>query len=81
MGNPEQDARSYTHIHSVLARRIRNGEYPAGAMLPTKTELAEEFGCGPGHAARALRLLQRNGLARRALGKGYVSFGPGDVPC
>jgi GntR family trehalose operon transcriptional repressor len=80
MDDPEQDPGSYMHIHSVLARRIRDGEYPAGAKLPTETELAEEFGCRPDTAAKALRLLQRNGLARRVLRKGFFSFGPDDHP-
>ena len=76
MNDPGQDPGAYLHIHSVLARRIRGGEYPAGAKLPTETELADEFGCGPDVAARALRALQRDGLARRVLRKGYVSSGP-----
>jgi DNA-binding GntR family transcriptional regulator len=71
-----QDPGAYLHIYSVLARRIRDGEYPAGAKLPTETELAEEFGCGPGTAAQALRALQRNGLARKVPRKGLFSFGP-----
>ena len=76
MNDPGQDPGSYLRIHSVLARRIRGGEYPAGARLPAETELAGEFGCGPGAAARALRALQRDGLARKVLRKGYVSSGP-----
>ena len=80
MNDPGQDLRAYLHIHSVLARRIRGGEYPAGAMLPTETELADEFGCGPGTAARALRALHRDGLARKVLRRGYVSSGPDAHP-
>ncbi len=80
MDDPEQDSRAYLHIHSVLAWRIRDGEYPAGAKLPTETELAEEFGCGPGTVAQALRALQRDGLARRVLRTGYFSFGPDNHP-
>jgi hypothetical protein len=76
MNDPGQDPGAYRHLHSVLARRIRGGEYPAGAKLPTETELADEFGCGSDAAARALRALQRDGLARRVLRKGYVSSGP-----
>jgi len=76
MDDPEQDPQSFVHIHSVLARRIRSGEYPAGAKLPTETELAEEFGCGPGTAAQVLRALQRDRLARKVLRKGYFSAGP-----
>jgi DNA-binding GntR family transcriptional regulator len=76
MNDPGQDPGTYQHIHFVLARRIRGGEYPAGAKLPTETELADEFGCGPDAAARALRALQRDGLARRVLREGYVSSGP-----
>jgi DNA-binding GntR family transcriptional regulator len=76
VSDPEHDPRAFLHIHSVLARRIRSGEYPAGAKLPTETELAGEFGCTPGVAAQALRALQRDGLARKILRKGYFSFGP-----
>ena len=76
MNDPGQDPEAYLHIHSVLARRIRGGEYPTGAKLPTETELADEFGCGPDTVARALRALQRDGLARRVFRKGYVSSGP-----
>ena len=80
MNDPGQDPGAWLHIHSVIARRIRGGEYPAGARLPTETELADEFGCGPDTAARALRALQRDGLARRVLRKGYVSSGPDAHP-
>ena len=76
MNDPGQNPGAYLHLHSVLARRIRGGEYPEGAKLPTETELADEFGCRPDAAARALRALQRDGLARRVLRKGYVSSGP-----
>jgi DNA-binding GntR family transcriptional regulator len=80
LNDPGQDPEAYPHIHSVLARRIRGGEYPAGARLPSETELADEFGCGPDVAARALRALQRDGLARRVLRRGYVSSGPDAHP-
>ena len=76
MGSPEHPPSAFLHIHSVLARRIRSGEYPAGAKLPTETELAEEFGCAPAAGAQALRALQQDGLARKILRKGYFSFGP-----
>jgi DNA-binding GntR family transcriptional regulator len=76
----DQEPGGVLHIRSVLTRRIRDGEYPAGAKLPTETELAEEFGCRPGTAARALRLLRWDGLAKRVLRKGYFSSGPGDRP-
>jgi len=80
MDDAEQDPGSWLHIRSVLARRIRDGQYPAGAKLPTETELAVEFGCRPDTAVRALRLLQRDGLARKVLRKGFFSSGPGDRP-
>ena len=80
MNDPGPDHGACRHIHSVLARRIRGGEYPAGAKLPTEAELADEFGCEPGAAARALRALQRDGLARKALRRGYISSGPDAHP-
>ena len=78
MDDVEPDPRSFRHVHAVIARRIRCGEYPAGAKLPTETELTEEFGCKPGTAAMVLRVLQRDGLARKVLRKGYFSAGPDD---
>jgi DNA-binding GntR family transcriptional regulator len=80
MDDPGRDSPAFVQVHSVLARRIRDGEYPAGAKLPTETELAEEFGCRPGTATSVLRTLQRDGLARRILRKGYLSSGPDDRP-
>jgi GntR family transcriptional regulator len=80
MNDPEQNPGAYLDIFSVLARRIRGGEYPAGAKLPTERELADEFGCGPQTVARAMRALQRDGLARRVLRRGYVSSGPDAHP-
>jgi Bacterial regulatory proteins, gntR family len=80
LNDPGQNPEAYPHIHSVLARRIRGGEYPAGAKLPTEAELADEFGCGPDAAAMALRALQRDGLARKVLRRGYVSSGPDAHP-
>jgi GntR family transcriptional regulator len=80
MPDQDQDPQAVRHVRAVLARRIRDGEYPAGARLPTQTELAAEFGCGPDAAARALRMLQWDGLARKVFRKGYVSFGPDARP-
>ena len=76
MNDPGQDPGAYRHVHSVLAQRISGGEYPAGAKLPTETELAEEFGCGTDIVAGALRLLQWDGLVKKVLRKGYFSSGP-----
>jgi GntR family transcriptional regulator len=76
MNEPGQNSRSLEQIHTELARRIRGGEYPAGAKLPSNKELAEEFGCRADIAARALRLLQWDGLVRKVLRKGYFSTGP-----
>jgi DNA-binding GntR family transcriptional regulator len=76
MNEPGPDSGALEQIHSELVRRIRGGEYPAGAKLPSNSELAEEFGCRADIAARALRLLQWDGLARKVLRKGYFSAGP-----
>jgi DNA-binding GntR family transcriptional regulator len=76
MNEPGRDSAALEQVHSELVRRIRGGEYPAGAKLPSNSELAEEFGCTPDIAARALRLLQWDGLARKVFRKGYFSAGP-----
>jgi DNA-binding transcriptional MocR family regulator len=72
----QEDPRVGLHIQSVLARRIRDGEYPAGAELPTETELADEFGCGPGAAAQALRALHGKGWPGESSDEGISRPGP-----
>ena len=66
--------RLHQQVVRALALRIMQtrGE-ENNNTLPTETELADEFGCGPDTAARALRALQREGLARRVLRRGYES--------
>jgi GntR family histidine utilization transcriptional repressor len=76
MSEPGQNSGALEQIHSELVRRIRSGEYPAGAQLPSDRELAEEFGCRADTAARALRRLRWDGLARKVLRKGYFATGP-----
>ena len=53
MDDPGRDSPAFVQVHSVLARRIRDGEYPAGAKLPSETELALSFHPGLGPVQRA----------------------------
>ena len=53
MDDPKQDSRAFVQVHSALARRIKDGEYPAGAKLLSETELALSFHPGLGPVQRA----------------------------
>ena len=63
----------YGAVYDVLLRAIRRGDYPAGAKLPTETELVEQFKVSRITVIRALRDLQAIGVLRRRRGSGtYV---------
>ncbi|WP_164660035.1 GntR family transcriptional regulator [Tropicibacter sp. Alg240-R139] len=57
-----------TTFHAVrdeVKRRIEARIWPQGALLPTETELAEEFGCARATVNRALRELAEQGFVER----------------
>ena len=39
---PSGDPWLYVRIHAILARKIREGQYPDGTNLPSEAELGEE---------------------------------------
>jgi DNA-binding transcriptional regulator YhcF (GntR family) len=51
----------YAALKAQLLERMRSGDLPAGAKLPTVRALAEERGLAPNTVARAYRELEQAG--------------------
>ena len=61
---------SHRQIADAIAARIRAGEWPPGARVPTTEEFAAEYGVSEPTAYRALSLLVYTGLLRGEIGRG-----------
>ena len=64
------DLPRYYQVSNILAKRIADGMYPIGEMLPTEIELCEEFEISRYTVREALRRLSEDGLVRRRQGSG-----------
>lgn len=51
----------YAELKAQLLERMRSGDLPAGAKLPTVRALADELGLAPNTVARAYRELEQAG--------------------
>jgi GntR family transcriptional regulator len=60
----------YRQIAEYLRFRIMRGDYRPGDLLPSETELMEEHQVSRGTARQALAVLQADGLAQAAMGRG-----------
>lgn len=60
----------YHRLSNELQRRIGDGTYAVGALLPTESELCSEFGVSRYTVREALRRLTDNGLLQRRQGSG-----------
>jgi DNA-binding GntR family transcriptional regulator len=60
----------YARIVSAVQRRIQDGTYPLGAMIPSETELIREFSVSRPTVVRALQVLQSQGWIDREHGRG-----------
>lgn len=56
----------YPEISRALILRIRRGEYPPGAVLPSEAAFAQEFQVSRGTARRGLQELERTGWVVRS---------------
>jgi GntR family transcriptional regulator len=75
----EKDPRAYVQIASRLRREITEGTFAPGSAAPSITMLAEQFGRSRLTCARALRILEAEGLVTRIPGLGYyVTAGTDD---
>ena len=56
---------SFQVVRDEVKRRIETRVWPQGSLLPTETQLAEEFGCARATVNRALRELAEQGFVER----------------
>jgi regulatory GntR family protein len=67
---------AYVLVANDLERRIKSGELPRGARLPSRDELAAEYGHAPMTIRRATQLLRRRDLVKVLPGRGtFVIWG------
>ena len=60
----------YQKIAIHLGEMIKGGEYQAGDRLPSESEVMAQFAVSRGTARQALAVLQAQGLAQAAVGRG-----------
>ena len=56
---------SFQVVRDEVKRRIESRVWPQGSLLPTETQLAEEFNCARATVNRALRELAEQGFVER----------------
>ncbi len=61
----ERKRTSFQAVRQLVQSRIEKGIWPQGTLLPTESELAEEFGCARATVNRALRELADGGFVER----------------
>lgn len=61
---------TYGQIADDLEQRIRGGEYPPGAQIPTYEEIARLYSVHKTTAAKAVAVLRERGLVEGAPGRG-----------
>lgn len=66
------DAPLYRRVAERIARRIADGEFPVGTLLPGEQALASEHRVARGTVRSALALLTRRGLVASRPGSGWI---------
>lgn len=67
----------YRDVKQEVFKRIRNNQWPPGALLPGEVELAAEFGCARATVNRAMQELSDDGIIdRRRKGGSRVNLTP-----
>jgi GntR family transcriptional regulator len=68
------DAAEYIYVQLAddLVKRIKRGEFPVGARLPSEAELAQDYRTAKMTVRRALEILRERGLIRTLHGRGSV---------
>jgi GntR family transcriptional regulator len=61
MADVEFPLPKYARVVTELRRRIEEGVYSPGEMLPSEAQLVREFGIGRTTIVRALQILQHDG--------------------
>ena len=70
MSSLEFEPPKYARVVLELRRRIENGDYSPGSMLPSESQLVREFAVGRTTVVRALQMLQQDGWITREHGRG-----------
>lgn len=65
------DPRAYVRLATLLRGQIESGELAPGHPAPSITTLSQEHGIARQTAAKALRMLESEGLVIRYPGLGY----------
>ena len=60
----------YAQLVAELQRRIENGDYPPGTMMPSEHQLIQEFSVSRPTVVAALRVLREQGWIESQQGKG-----------
>ncbi len=72
--DPRGAAPVYRQLAAILRRRITSGQIPPGRVLPSETQLQQEFGISRNTVRRSIALLREQGLAVTVAGRGtYVA--------
>ena len=80
MLNPGSPVPLYHQLADILLEKIRSGEYPAAAKIPSEHELAETYGIGRPTARQATDLLVRKNILVRKRGSGtFVMEQPKEI--
>lgn len=66
-----EDPRAYVRIANQVRQQISDGSLQPGMPVPSITTLSQEHGTARLTAAKALRLLESEGLVTRIPGLGY----------
>jgi GntR family transcriptional regulator len=79
---PDWDAAEFVYVQLAndLVERVRRGEYPVGARLPSEADLAESYGVAKMTVRRALDVLRQQGIVRTLHGRGSVVIASPGVP-
>lgn len=67
---------TYRQIADDLTDRIAAGEYPPGALLPSRRELADMYSISTSTADAVMALIVDRGLAYGEPGRGTYVIGP-----
>jgi DNA-binding GntR family transcriptional regulator len=67
----ESDPRAYVRLAALLRRQIAEGTLTPGMPTPSITTLSQQYGHARQTCAKALRILEDEGLLTRVPGLGY----------
>ena len=66
----------YYQVYTVLAQRVREGEWSADTPMPTEQDFSAAFGVSRVTIRKALNMLQEEGLVLRQQGRGTFALPP-----